>query len=348
MTYFKMLVIFFLLFSINAGKVEATNHEDTNMLKDLYLGGGCFWGVQAYFDRIPGVVETSVGYANGLTENPIYQDVSSSESEHVEAVHIKYNPDKVQLQVLLNQFFKIIDPTSVNRQGNDRGIQYRTGIYYTDEATAEIAKSILEGQQKNYSEPLAVELLPIKHYYLAEEYHQEYLIKNPDGYCHISFDSLKDLEPSSENTQLVKPSDAELKAYLTEMQYNVTQHDVTEPPFSGEYWNNKEPGLYVDIVSGEPLFLSTDKFDSTSGWPSFTQPVNPKTIQENSDSRFGMKRTEVRSTEADSHLGHVFKDGPKDKGGLRYCINSASLRFVPYADLEKEGYAEYKKLLDSK
>ena len=318
-------------------------------LRDIYFAGGCFWGVEEYFSRIHGVVDLTVGYANGTTEKPTYEQVCSGKTGHAEAVHIRYDPQAVSLKTLAEQFFKIINPISVNRQGNDAGSQYRTGMYFLTAEDKAILASVMAGVQKKYGKPLAVELLPLQQYYPAEEYHQDYLKKNPGGYCHISFDSLKDLR--TENRGLAdpgrysKPSDAELKKILSPEEYNVTQEAGTERAFSGRFWNHKEAGIYVDLVTGEPLFSSADKFDSGCGWPSFTRPVEPAVVTEHEDNSYGMKRIEVRSRVGASHLGHVFHDGPKDKGGLRYCINSAAIRFVPYEEMDKQGYGELKNLV---
>ena len=317
-----------------------------DILKDIHFAGGCFWGVEEYFARIPGVYDVTVGYANGVTENPTYKEVCSGKTGHTETVHIQYDPEVVSLKTLAGQFFKIINPVSVNRQDNDIGSQYRTGMYYQSEEDRVVLESVMAEVAKKYRKPLAVELLPLKNYYLAEAYHQDYLQKNPGGYCHISFDSLKDIKTEAQGivdpSKYSKPSEAELKKILTPGEYNVTQKAGTERAFSGKFWDTKEPGLYVDIVTGEPLFSSTDKYDSGCGWPSFTKPIDPATVLEREDRSHGLKRVEVRSRVGDSHLGHVFNDGPKDKGGLRYCINSLSLRFIPYDDLDKAGYGEYK------
>jgi len=318
-------------------------------LLDIYFAGGCFWGVEAYFSRIPGVQDVTVGYANGTKENPSYEEVCSGETGHAETVHVRYDPNTIGLKALAEQFFKIINPVSINRQGNDMGTQYRTGIYYVNEEDRATLMSVMEDAQKKYSKPLAVELMPLQNFYLAEEYHQDYLEKNPGGYCHINFDSLKDIQ--TQKTGLVdpkkyaKPSDAELKKTLTPEAYNVTQNAGTERAFSGKFWGNKEPGLYVDVVTGEPLFSSADKFDSGCGWPSFTKPLEAAVITEHTDNSYGMQRIEVRSRVGNSHLGHVFADGPKDQGGLRYCINSVAIRFIPYAEMDNQGYGEFKALV---
>jgi peptide methionine sulfoxide reductase msrA/msrB len=319
-------------------------------LKDIYFAGGCFWGVEEYFSRIPGVLDAESGYANGAKVNPSYEEVCTGRTGHAETVRVRYDPSMVGLKTLAEQFFKIIDPLSVNRQGNDRGSQYRTGIFYTDERDKPVLQAVMGEVAKRYSAPLAVELLPLTAYYPAEKYHQDYLKKNPNGYCHINFDSLKDLPPAPpakpRSKVYVKPSQNELRARLSPEAWHVTQESGTERPFTGEYWDSKEPGIYVDIVTGEPLFSSADKFDSGCGWPSFTKPLDAGAVTERKDNSHGMRRIEVRSRSGDSHLGHVFDDGPRDRGGLRYCINSAALRFIPYKDMDKEGYGQYKALVN--
>ncbi|MCH4886735.1 peptide-methionine (R)-S-oxide reductase MsrB [Acidaminobacter sp. JC074] len=306
---------------------------DTENLKDIYLAGGCFWGLEAYLTRIPGVYDATVGYANGLTENPSYEDLIYRNSGHAETVHLRYDPKLVSLETVINYYFKVIDPTSLNKQGNDRGTQYRTGIYFTSENEEKLVEALIEKEQMDYDDKIVVEVLPLEHYYLAEEYHQDYLEKNPNGYCHIDIN-----EVTEGVSNYVKPSDSELRDMLTDLQYDVTQNGGTERPFENEYWDNKEKGIYVDIVTGEPLFSSIDKYDSGTGWPSFTRPIEESVIMEVVDKKFGMNRTEVKSLSGDSHLGHVFNDGPVDQGGLRYCINSASLKFIPYEDMEAMGY----------
>ncbi len=308
-------------------------------LREIWLAGGCFWGVEAYMARIYGVADVSAGYANGLTENPSYQDVIYKNTGHAEAVHVKYDPQRVRLKTLLEYFFRVIDPTSKDRQGNDVGSQYRTGIYYQDMEDLKVIETAVEEEQMKYEDPIVTEVLPIRGYYLAEEYHQDYLEKNPEGYCHIDFTPLeKQMVIKVDPGLYSKPDDAVLKNTLTGEQYAVTQLNKTERAFSNEYWDNHESGLYIDVATGEPLFSSEDKYDSGCGWPSFTKPIDPHVLTEHEDLSFGMLRTEVRSRVGDSHLGHVFEDGPKDKGGLRYCINSASIRFVPLENMEKEGY----------
>ncbi len=307
-------------------------------MKTIYLAGGCFWGVQKFFDQFDGVIETETGYANGSTEAPSYREVCAG-SGHAETVRVVYDEAKISLTELMDFYFMVIDPLSVNRQGNDVGVQYRTGVYYTDESLLPELQAAYDAEQVKVGRPLAVELLPLDAFYSAEEYHQKYLDKNPGGYCHIPsamFRLEAQREPKSE-----KESPEALRQRIGDLAYDVTQNAATERAFTGQYDAFFKKGLYVDVVSGEPLFTSMDKYDSGCGWPAFTKPIDDAAVTESADLSFGMLRTEVRSSEAGSHLGHVFDDGPKESGGLRYCINSAALRFIPYEKLEEEGYGEY-------
>lgn len=318
-----------------------------NELCEIWFAGGCFWGVEAYFARIPGVAGTNVGYANGKTANPSYYDIKHT--GHAETVQVSYDPRKVSLHTLLEYFFNIIDPTSINKQGNDIGTQYRTGIYYKDKNDLATIQAAVGKIQRKYKKPVITEVLPLENYYPAEENHQDYLKKNPGGYCHIDLSSLPDKVPDkasvADTSVYKKPEDKQLKETLSDMQYRVTQQNGTEPPFANEFWNHHAKGIYVDIVTGEPLFTSKDKFDSGCGWPSFTRPIEDDVVTEGTDKSHGMMRTEVRSHVGDSHLGHVFEDGPIERGGLRYCINSAALRFIPLEEMEAQGYGEFIYLL---
>lgn len=314
------------------------------MKKEIYLAGGCFWGLEKFFSLISGVVETQVGYANGKTDNPTYIQVSTENTGHVETVKVTYDSLKADLSFLLSMYYKVIDPISINRQGMDVGEQYRTGIYYTEPEDLQIIEASINQLQKDYQEKIAVEVRPLKSFWPAEEYHQDYLNKNPYGYCHIGpkhFELAKAARPNKYR----RKSKEELKNELTDMQYRVTQENATEPPFKNEYFDKFRPGIYVDITTGEPLFASAEKYESNCGWPSFSKPIDNASIKELADTSRGMVRTEVRSKFGDAHLGHVFNDGPVESGGLRYCINSASLKFIPETDMEAMGYGEYLKYL---
>ena len=329
-----------------------TANKDTSTmnLRTIYLAGGCFWGLEAYFQRIDGVADAVSGYANGKTAHPSYEEVIQG-SGHAETVKVTYDADKLSLNDILQYYFRVVDPTSLNQQGNDRGEQYRSGVYYTDPAEKTVVAEAIAREQQKYSRPIVVENRPLDNFYEAEEYHQDYLIKNPNGYCHIDIRKADEPLPGKapaapqkgfDAATWRKPSDAELRRTLTREQYEVTQNAATEYAFSHEYDHLFQPGLYVDIVSGEPLFSSADKFQSGCGWPSFTKPITPQSVTEHEDNSYNMKRTEVRSRAANSHLGHVFPDGPQDRGGLRYCINGASLKFIPLEQMDAAGYGEWK------
>lgn len=306
---------------------------DEQNLKDIYLAGGCFWGLEAYMSRVYGVYDVTSGYANGSTDNPTYEDVLYNNSGHAETVHVRYDPALVNVETLMAYYLKVVDPTSLNKQGNDRGSQYRTGVYADDPKVLEVVQLALNEEQMHYEDPIVVEVEALDQYTLAETYHQDYLEKNPNGYCHID---LKDVEEDLSMYQ--KPSDAVLKKTLSDLQYKVTQKDGTERSFDNAYWDNYDQGIYVDIVTGQPLFSSVDKYKSGTGWPSFTRPIADSLVVELLDKRLGFDRVEVRSRLGDSHLGHIFTDGPKDAGGLRYCLNSAALKFIAREDLEAMGF----------
>lgn len=306
------------------------------MEKTIYLAGGCFWGIEKYLQNIRGVIKTEVGYANGNKANPTYEEVSYENTGHAETVKVTYDPSQISLYFLLQLFYEVIDPTTLNRQGNDVGTQYRTGIYYEDAIDKIIILKSMENLSLKYQKPIAVEVLPLKNYYKAEEYHQKYLDKNPNGYCHIDPRKFEDVKKRLDDA--IKDTSNPIKNMLSDLEYRVTMENDTEAPFLNKYNDNKRPGIYVDITTGEPLFLSTDKFDSHCGWPSFSKPIEPDVVKEQLDNSHGMKRIEVRSKKGDIHLGHVFEDGPKQLGGLRYCMNSASLLFIPKEEMEAKGY----------
>ena len=287
---------------------QAVNIDNTKS-KDIYLAGGCFWGIEAYVEKIPGVLDAVSGYANGNTENPSYEDLVYRNSGHAETVKVTYNPDEISLKTLLKYYLRVVDPTSLNKQGNDKGTQYRSGVYYTDEADKQIIEDVLKKEQNSYQAPIVVEVLPLKQFFKAEEYHQDYLKKNPTGYCHIDLN--KASEPIIDEDKYKKPSDEELKDKLSDTQYNVALKNDTERAFSNEYWDNFEKGIYVDITSGEPLFSSTDKFSSGCGWPSFSKPISKDLIKYSEDNSFNINLTVVRSLSAYIHIGHVFYDCQK-------------------------------------
>ncbi|MDO5714634.1 MAG: peptide-methionine (R)-S-oxide reductase MsrB [Tissierellia bacterium] len=312
--------------------------------KTIYFAGGCFWGVEGYFKKLPGVLQTEVGYANGRTENPSYEDLVYKNSGHAETVKITYDKNTITLEELILHLFRIIDPFSINRQGNDVGEQYRTGIYFEDDGDKARIESIIGAIGERYkkegeTKDIAVEVKPLVQYYSAEDYHQDYLDKNPGGYCHINLNMAD--EPLLNWEEYKKESDEELKKRLGEESYHVARENGTEAPHTSPLDQNFEPGIYVDIVSKAPLFVSTDKFDAGCGWPSFSKPIMNHTIKYEEDNSMGMRRIEVRSENGDSHLGHVFNDGPKEQGGLRYCINGASLEFIPLEEMEEKGYGDY-------
>lgn len=352
-----ILTVFLILKNINFGN-RAPANKNPSLTKDyreedvntIYLAGGCFWGVEGYFERIDGIVDVVSGYANGTTKNPTYEDVIYKNTGHAETVELKYDPSKIDLTEILLYYFKVIDPTSLNKQGSDIGNQYRTGIYYTDVKQIDEIKKVIEVEQKKYKKDIVVEVLPLENFYKAEEYHQDYLKKNPTGYCHINLKEAEtgvERDPSLGDIDIyLKPSDEELREKLSKEEYNVTQKGSTERPFTHEYDKLDERGIYVDIVTGEPLFSSQDKYDAGCGWPSFTKPIDEKHIKQYNDKSLGMNRIEVKSSSGDSHLGHVFNDGPPDKGGMRYCINGSSLKFIPYEEMEKEGYGDLKTIFD--
>lgn len=303
-------------------------------MAEIYLAGGCFWGLEEYFSRIFGVLQTSVGYANGQVETTNYQLIK--ETDHAETVQVVYDEKVVSLREILLYYFRVIDPLSVNQQGNDRGRQYRTGIYYLEEADLPTINTVVREQELLIGRKIAVEVEKLRHYILAEDYHQDYLKKNPGGYCHID---VRDAEkPLIDAVNYEKPSQAVLRENLSEESYRVTQEAATEAPFSNAYDQTFEEGIYVDITTGEPLFFAKDKFASGCGWPSFSRPISKELIHYYQDLSYGMERIEVRSRSGNAHLGHVFTDGPQELGGLRYCINSASLRFIAKDEMEEAGY----------
>ncbi len=307
-------------------------------MKEAIFAGGCFWCMEAFFDSVPGVTDVVSGYTGGTKAHPTHFQVKHGETDHVEAVKIAYDPDVISYEKLLDIFWKSIDPTDPGGQFSDRGAMYATAIFYTDKAQKKAALKSRRKLNKSgvFDKPVVTEILEADVFYPADEDHQGFHRKNPYHYRKYKEGSGRDA--FLRNTWF-KPSKNVLKKTLSPLSYHVTQENGTEMPFDNPYHDNDQEGLYVDIVSGEPLFTTNEQYDAGCGWPSFTSPLGK--VKENSDLSHGMRRIEVRSDFADSHLGHVFDDGPKDKGGLRYCINSAALRFIPKEKLEEEGYGEY-------
>ena len=328
---------------------------EINNQEKIIFAGGCFWCTEGEFSHTRGIVSAISGYTDSEKDSPSYEEVSSGRVRAREAVEVTYDKDQIPLDEVLDKYWQHIDPTDKDGQFADKGYQYTTAIYYMTEEQKnmiEQSKEELE-KSKKFSSQIMTLVLPFVNFYPAEEYHQNFKDKNKDRYESYREGSGRNSflklhwQDGSVSTREIYSKQEKLKT-LTPLEYKVTQESGTEAPFENEYNSNKEVGVYVDVVSGELLYLSSDKYDSGSGWPSFTKPAKEEAITLHPDEGIFQSRTEVRSKIADSHLGHVFSDGPKDKGGMRYCMNSAAMRFVPLSDMEKEGYGEYISMLTEK
>ncbi|HET56409.1 MAG TPA: peptide-methionine (S)-S-oxide reductase [Ignavibacteria bacterium] len=359
----KHLIIVILLFIFFTGCSEG-NMKDTQMKSEniksisgkveiATLAGGCFWCIEAPFESIDGVLKVVSGYSGGSVENPTYEQVTSGTTGHKEAVQVYFDPELISYSEILDVFWKQLDPTDAGGSFYDRGSQYESGIFYHNNKQKQVAEKSKNDLEKSgiFDKPIVTKIEKFTTFYPAEEYHQDYAEKNPLHYSNYKKGSgresfIKAVWGDENIDQYIRNAkDENIKKSLTELQYNVTQKNATEPPFKNEYWDHQEDGIYVDIVSGEPLFSSKDRFECGSGWVSFTKPIDTRFTQKREDTSHGMNRIEVRSKIADSHLGHVFYDGP-DPTNLRYCINSASLKFIPKDKMKELGYGEYLWLID--
>lgn len=345
--------------------------------RTMIVAGGCFWCVEADLEKTPGVIEVVSGYGGGNTDNPTYKTYGSG--GHREIVEVTYDANQISFEDILIVTLKTTDPTDDDGTFNDRGDKYSSAFFYeTDEQLAIINNLIAEVDEHGpYEQPLAIDVEPRPTFWKAEDNHQDYYkgtltklkyqyYRNASGRSdfikeHWGEDKSPDLSwrtqfnssaTSMNDTQTyawasyVKPDKETLRSTLDAEAFDVTQEDGTERRHTSPLDKNWERGIYVDILSGEPLYSSRDKFDSGTGWPSFVAPITPDALTLHEDRKLFSVRTETRSAIADNHIGHVFNDGPADRGGMRYCMNGVALRFVPEADMVAEGYEDFLQYLD--
>jgi peptide methionine sulfoxide reductase msrA/msrB len=327
-------------------KESQTMNENKMVTERAVFAGGCFWCMEKPFEELDGVLSVTSGYTGGSNTNPTYENYAAN--GHIEAVEIVYDPAKVSYDRLLDVYWHQVDPTDAGGQFVDRGHAYTTAIFYTTEEQKRLAEESKAALDKRgvFDKPIITPIEPVQTFYAAEDYHQDYYKKNPLRYKYYRHGSGRDAYLDGIwGEDRKKFGVREIKQKLTPLQYEVTQEEGTEPAFKNEYWDNHRAGIYVDIISGEPLFSSLEKYESGTGWPSFSKPLVPENIVTREDRKLFTVRTEVRSRLADSHLGHVFDDGPPPTG-KRYCMNSAALRFIPKEDLAKEGYGKFLPLFE--